>query len=647
MRLKKQAAQESEVEDFRSAVATLDAALTLWPDHPVNGNPELKEAKEIAQTKLKGQKLFEEGEQAFASEDFASAIESYGKAAELWTDNARIPEQEKLARSKLEAREKGELGAQQLAEGRPDLAVANYRLAWPLDMENEALLEAATACEKKFKAWEFANNARGAMKGALWAEASKSFEQAMLLDPEDETLAEPKAECDRKAKAMELVEQGKAQMELQQFEPAIATFGEALEQWPDNADIEGQKTAAVAAQEKVDQEKAAAEMAAAAAALLAMLDELRADAEATIKSRELDNCITTCTRALVLDHEQEYEGRGVFEALKLEAEEKAKALRLMTFGREQLAAKDFRALDTLEEALTLDPENTDIVSLRDEAVVKKQAREKQLEEMAARSEKKAVADAARKKIKKASVGVSWLGAAQHQAAELAAHLAEKDAEGEVDLGKVAAAAAATAAASLGPVAMGAARAAAITAISDGVSEEGAAAAGAAAANVVAAGLGKAAEEAGKAAAAKFLDDAASQAQTASLKKKNTNLLMKSTMYYEQVKILESALQDAEEGANAAMEFVSNSSDQLAEHKAEVKKAEAAELALREELEEAKEEAQLEQEMLQEELDALKSKEQMMMAILRKAGLAPTLDADGDGSVSKEEGEAFLADTDDE
>ena len=35
----------------------------------------------------------------------------------------------------------------------------------------------------------------------------------------------------------------------------------------------------------------------------------------------------------------------------------------------------------------------------------------------------------------------------------------------------------------------------------------------------------------------------------------------------------------------------------------------------------------------------------MMAILRKAGLAPALDTDGDGSVSKEEADAYLADMD--
>ena len=126
--------------------------------------------------------FFEEGEQAFASSDFASAIDRYGKAAELWTDNARIPEREKLARNKLEAREKAALGAQQLVDGRPDLAVESYRLAWPLDPEDVTLLEASTACEKVFKSWELAKTARGAMEQQLWAQGAKNFEQAMMLN---------------------------------------------------------------------------------------------------------------------------------------------------------------------------------------------------------------------------------------------------------------------------------------------------------------------------------------------------------------------------------------------------------------------------------------------------------------------------------
>ena len=152
---------------------------------------------------------------------------------------------------------------------------------------------------------------------------------------------------------MELVDQGNLQMGLKQFHPAIETFSEALEGWPDNDEINGLKTAAVEAlaqaekeaaekEEQEQQEKAATAAVAAAAALLAKLDELRASAEAAMANRSLDSCVSICTQALALDQSQEYEGRVAIERLKEEGSEKAKALKLMTYGREQLAAKDFR-----------------------------------------------------------------------------------------------------------------------------------------------------------------------------------------------------------------------------------------------------------------------------------------------------------------
>ena len=56
---------------------------------------------------------------------------------------------------------------------------------------------------------------------------------------------------------------------------------------------------------------------------------------------------------------------------------------------------------------------------------------------------------------------------------------------------------------------------------------------------------------------------------------------------------------------------------------------------------AQDAAERELEQLEEQLEAQQRKETMMMAILQKAGLASVLDRDGDGSVSKEEGEAYL------
>ena len=77
MSLKKQAGRESEAEDFRSAIATLYAALTLWPDHPLNGNPELKEDMEVAQTKQKAQKVSKDDESALKTRNCVLKTRNY------------------------------------------------------------------------------------------------------------------------------------------------------------------------------------------------------------------------------------------------------------------------------------------------------------------------------------------------------------------------------------------------------------------------------------------------------------------------------------------------------------------------------------------------------------------------------------------
>jgi len=389
---------------------------------------------------------------------------------------------------------------------------------------------------------------------------------------------------------------------------------------------------------------------AAAQALLAKLDALRETAETQLTERDFAACISSCGGALSLDQEADYVSRGVLVAMKEEAEHKKQAEELAAYAEEQLAANDFRAVDTLTEALTLDPDSADIMSMREEAVRKKEAREKQILELKAKAQQRATAEAARKKVKKAAAGTSWLAAAQHQAADLAAHLAgveEEEKAAELSPAAAAAAAAATEAASLGPAAVGAARAAARTAIEEGVSEEGAAAAGAAAAAIVGAGLGKAAEEAGRKAADKYKEDATSEEEKEAQKKKYTNLLMKSSMYKSQITMLETALRESEEEAASAVQFVQAATDNLTECRAELQRKELAWVEERMAVEEKAEETTLEYEMLQEEVDAYRSKEKMMMLILRKAGLASALDSDGDGSVSKEEAEAFLGDTDEE
>ena len=47
-------------QEFAKAVEYLDAALILWPDHPVDGDPELKKARAFAQQRIDAEQLFEQ-----------------------------------------------------------------------------------------------------------------------------------------------------------------------------------------------------------------------------------------------------------------------------------------------------------------------------------------------------------------------------------------------------------------------------------------------------------------------------------------------------------------------------------------------------------------------------------------------------------
>ncbi len=275
---------------------------------------------------------------------------------------------------------------------------------------------------------------------------------------------------------------------------------------------------------------------------------------------------------------------------------------------------------------------------------KREAREKQVVDMRKKAEQHAVAEAGRKKVKKAAAGAAWLAAAQHQAADLARHLAEvdeKEGSAAPEPADIAAAAAAAEAASFGPAAVGAARAAARTAIEEGISAEGAAAAGSAAAAVVAAGLGKAAEDAGRKAAAKFKEDEESEQEKKAQREEILKLKMAMAMYQQKVDQLTTSLQESTDQGAVALSFVEKSSEALSVSRSEIKKKDVEIEQLKLELHDMQAADDEEIEMLEARIERYVKKEQMMMAILRKGGLADLLDKDGDGSVSKEEADAYL------
>lgn len=380
MQLKEKAAAESDAENFAAALEYLDAALMLWPDHPVDGNPKIKEARAIAQQRLDGQKLFAKAEQHSAAREFASASEACSRAAELWPENEAIPAAKKSAEDKLTAEQlvrKAEQALVEDAEGDEtglERCVHAYREALKFDPDHEPIQTACAQAEQKLKASELHRQAMEEMERAEFSAAHKSFVAALLLDSElAPKVQEPLENCEKKVAAMQLVVQGDLQLEHEQFDPAIASYSEALELW---GDVEGSQkddmvqklSGAEEAKAQMERDTAAAAAEAATRALLAKLDEMRSAAEAQLAKRDLDTCISTCNAALVLDQEEQYAARGVILALKEKAEILTKAGRLASYGKEQLAANDFRAVDTLSEALTLDPENKEIADLVDTAV---------------------------------------------------------------------------------------------------------------------------------------------------------------------------------------------------------------------------------------------------------------------------------------
>jgi hypothetical protein len=196
LRLKANAEEESEEENFAAAVASLDAALTLWPEHPLNGNPEIKEAKVLAEQHLKGQKLRDEADKLAASGEFASARDVYTKAAELWPENAAIPEAKQTAENKLAAQQLAATARQALAEvdgsdgsddggGRSDglrRGVEAYREALSLDPDSTPYEDALSQAEQRLKATELKQQGAEKMERSEFAEAVKSFSAAALLD---------------------------------------------------------------------------------------------------------------------------------------------------------------------------------------------------------------------------------------------------------------------------------------------------------------------------------------------------------------------------------------------------------------------------------------------------------------------------------
>lgn len=377
LQLKAEAATKSESEDFAAAIADLDAAITLWPDHPVDCNSELTEARKTAQQRLDGQNLFGKAEQLFSERKFESACEAYHRAADLWPENEAIPRAKKSAEDQLKVQNLTAQAEQALVEGTTSglqRAVQAYREALALDPDYIAIQTACSEAEQKLRASVLSQQGMDEMERAEFSTAVNSFAAAVRLNSElAPKIQGTKEECERKAAAMQLLLQADLQLEHKQFDPAIATYTEALELWgaaagPQKDEMAQKLQGAEVAKEEFKRKEAEAAAEAAAQALLAELDKMRSTAESQLANRDFDACLSTCAATLALDQQEDYVYRKAILALKQDAENKLKAAGLLDYGKEQLAANDFRAVDTLSEALILDPDCKEIADLKDLAV---------------------------------------------------------------------------------------------------------------------------------------------------------------------------------------------------------------------------------------------------------------------------------------
>lgn len=200
-----------------------------------------------------------------------------------------------------------------------------------------------------------------------------------------------------------------------------------------------------------------------------MLNGLWHLAQKQLADYELTDCIASCDEVAVLSegrmaHMRRWRFRAHREvaAYRVSAVHKTRALVLMASGVEQLRLKDARAAITLSEALTLDPENPEIVRLKAEAVgFATKQRELGAEQQRIEQAHKDAAKA-REKVKKAAQGGTWLDDAQKRAKKRLeqADAVEEEAKQLSDPAYAAGAKAATAAGWAGPAGVTAARTAA-------------------------------------------------------------------------------------------------------------------------------------------------------------------------------------------
>ena len=224
------------------------------------------------------------------AEEFADAVATLDAALELWPENAEIVSQREEA-AKLEKIHSSLAKAKrQLARGRPSLAVDTLEHARMRYPDSEELVAAEDAAKKKYKASLLKKIGLREMGNGNYQAASKALGKALILDPEDPDLADLQKEVAAVASHTDKVGLSfqklqvrrwfstlKAEVAARKREKREREEAQAAE--AAKARLEAQERAALAAMRRKEEKERADALAAAAA-------RMKAEAEAEEEKRK-------------------------------------------------------------------------------------------------------------------------------------------------------------------------------------------------------------------------------------------------------------------------------------------------------------------------------------------------------------------------
>lgn len=357
-------------------------------------NAKLAELDAAAELSAKIEKLLQEGNSSFTSEDYTTAKSKFEEVLSL--DSANQEAKDKLAEIETKlgdlaaAKEKEEKIAKLLAEGLTAFngedytnAKSKYEEVLTLDSANdtaktkiseiEALLaaqDAAAAKEAKIKS--LLSEAKTAFDSEELELAKSKYNEVLGLDSENQEakdglmqitqLEKELAELANKIEAFNtLVKEGDDAMGVANYDLAITKFEQALEI---NVDA--------TVQSKLDKAKELKNLAADAAAMKAKYDEAMRKGENLQASDDLEGALEQYQLAKSIDPSQSRPQEKIDEvnALIAKRSEDLKNAQLQSYiddGKSYLMDGNFiAAKEQFEKAKELDPSNTEVIKLLEE-----------------------------------------------------------------------------------------------------------------------------------------------------------------------------------------------------------------------------------------------------------------------------------------